>query len=85
MLQQQIVILVERTGGRVLDRQNPVGRRTLLDRGVVRSYLGDTLAARSDLEQYLVLADSFEVSDPARRAVVERLLEDLTPARTAAR
>lgn len=59
--------------------------RHILDRGVVRSYLGDTLAARSDLEQYLVLADSFEVSDPARRAVVERLLEDLTPARTAAR
>ena len=44
-----------------------------------------TLAARSDLEQYLVLADSFEVDDPARRAVVERLLEDLTPARTSAR
>lgn len=65
-----------------LDPDEP---RHILDRGVVRSYLGDTLAARSDLEQYLVLADSFEVDDPARRAVVERLLEDLTPSASAPR
>ncbi len=51
--------------------------RHVLDRGVVRSYAGDSAAARRDLRQYLALADSAGTPDPSRQAVVERLLEDL--------
>ncbi|WP_420457321.1 hypothetical protein [Rubrivirga sp.] len=51
--------------------------RHVLDRGVVRSYAGDSVGARRDLRQYLALVDSFGTPDPSRQVVVERLLEDL--------
>ncbi len=56
---------------------DPAEPRHVLDRGVVRSYAGDSAAARRDLRQYLVLADSAGSLDPPREAVVERLLNDL--------
>ena len=62
-----------------LDPEEP---RHVLDRGVVRSYAGDSAAARRDLRQYLALADSAEARDRAapdreQRAVVESLLDGL--------
>lgn len=53
----------------------------VLDRGVVRSYAGDTAAARTDFQRFLVLADSGDVE---RRAVVRELIDSLGPAPTAA-
>ena len=61
---------------------SPEDPQHVLDRGVARSYTGDSAAARRDLRQYLALADSAEARgegepDPARRSVVESLLERL--------
>ncbi|PAP77652.1 tetratricopeptide repeat protein [Rubrivirga marina] len=60
----------------------PEEPRHVLDRGVVHSYAGDSVAARRDLRQYLALADSAEARDreppsSAQRSVVESLLADL--------
>jgi len=57
----------------------PLAPQHLLDRGVVHSYAGDTLAARTDLRAYLALTDSVAGDDPERRSVVEALLDDLGP------
>lgn len=61
---------------------SPEDPQHVLDRGVALSYTGDSVAARRDLRQYLALADSAEArddfdADPARRSVVESLLDDL--------
>lgn len=48
----------------------------VLDRGVVRSYAGDTTGARADLQRFLVIADSADVE---RQRVVESMLETLAP------
>ena len=58
-------------------RLDPDEPRHVLDRGVVRSYAGDTLEAHRDLERYLALSDSGAAEDPQRRRVVEALLEEL--------
>ncbi|WP_412062701.1 hypothetical protein [Rubrivirga sp. IMCC45206] len=61
-----------------LDPDEP---RHALDRGVVRSYAGDTALARAALREYLALADSAGIAaSDARRDVVEALLNDLAPA-----
>lgn len=60
-----------------LDPDEP---RHALDRGVVRSYAGDTALARAALSQYLALADSAGIpAGDSRRDVVEALLDDLAP------
>ncbi|WP_412068058.1 hypothetical protein [Rubrivirga sp. IMCC43871] len=59
---------------------DPTEPRHALDRGVVRSYAGDTVLARAALREYLALADSAGIAaSDSRRDVVEALLDDLTP------
>lgn len=57
-------------------RVSPGNPTHLLDRGVAHRFAGDTAAARADLRQFLVVADS---ADEVHRDMVAEMLDEMEP------